>query len=71
MRQMQDAKQDKRDPTLPTNLLSSFGWAYRLAAATHSLDCLHILFLVLELIWSLLRSPGASTQKVCDMSSEI
>ena len=29
MRQMQDTKQDKRDPTLPTNLLSSFGWAYR------------------------------------------
>ena len=29
MRQMQDTKQDKRNPTLPTNLLSSFGWAYR------------------------------------------
>ena len=29
MRQMQDTKQDKRNPTLPTNLLSSLGWAYR------------------------------------------
>ena len=29
MRQMQDTKKDKRSPTLPTNLLSSFGWAYR------------------------------------------
>ena len=29
MRQMQDTKQDKRNPALPTNLLSSFGWAYR------------------------------------------
>ena len=29
MRQMQDTKQEKRNLTLPTNLLSSFGWAYR------------------------------------------
>ena len=36
-RQMQDTKQDKRNPTLPTNLLSSFGWAYQIILTICSL----------------------------------
>ena len=38
MRQMQDTKQDKRNPTLPTNLLSSFGWAYRYVLGLFVID---------------------------------